>query len=72
MARCDMCGNDYADAFKVVMNGTTHTFDCFECAIHLLAPVCAHCDCRMIGKGIESEGRLYCCESCARLQRASA
>ena len=37
MARCETCGNDYDKAFEVTMNGTTHTFDSFECAIHALA-----------------------------------
>jgi hypothetical protein len=32
MARCETCGNDYDKAFQVSMNGTTHTFDSFECA----------------------------------------
>ena len=43
MARCEMCGNDYDKTIQVVMNQTTHTFDCFECAIHALAPSCQHC-----------------------------
>ena len=38
MARCETCGNDYDKAFQVSMNGATHTFDSFECAIHALAP----------------------------------
>jgi hypothetical protein len=36
MARCEICGNDYDKAFQVSMDGTTHTFDSFECAIHAL------------------------------------
>jgi hypothetical protein len=43
MATCETCGNDYDKAFQVKMNGSTHTFDSFECAIHALAPTCAHC-----------------------------
>jgi hypothetical protein len=41
MATCETCGNDYDKAFQVKMNGSTHTFDSFECAIHALAPACA-------------------------------
>jgi hypothetical protein len=41
-------------------------FDCFECAIHAVAPVCAHCDCRIIGHGVESDGRMFCCAHCAK------
>ena len=36
MARCETCGNDYDKAFQVNMNGATHTFDSFECAIDAL------------------------------------
>ena len=67
MPRCDTCGNEYARSFQVVKDGTTHTFDSFECAIHALAPHCAHCDCRVIGHGLESNGTFYCCANCARM-----
>jgi hypothetical protein len=66
MARCDVCGNDYDKAFQVTVAGATHTFDAFECAIHLLAPQCAHCGCRVVGHGVEAGGDVYCCASCAR------
>jgi len=42
-----------------------HTFDSFECAIHAVAPVCEHCGCRVIGHGVEAEGRIFCCAHCA-------
>ena len=66
MARCDVCGNDYDKAFTITGPGATGTFDCFECAIHALAPTCAHCRCRIIGHGAEHGGRFYCCAHCAR------
>jgi Rieske Fe-S protein len=65
MATCDVCGNDYDKAFKVVRDGETSTFDSFECAIQALAPTCEHCGCRVIGHGAESEGRVFCCAHCA-------
>ena len=34
-------------------------------AIHALAPTCAHCKCRIIGHGVESKGKMFCCEHCA-------
>ena len=46
MARCEVCGNDYDKAFTIEAAGARHTFDSFECAIHKMAPVCEHCDCR--------------------------
>lgn len=66
MAKCDVCGNDYDKAFQVTAQGRTHTFDSFECAIHLLAPTCAHCQCKIIGHGMESDGKFYCCANCAK------
>src|SRR5262245_41877568 len=65
MARCETCGNDYDKAFQVSMNGTTHTFDSFECAIHALAPTCQNCGIRMVGHGLEKDGTFFCCEHCA-------
>ncbi|MGE0716513.1 MAG: hypothetical protein AB7P02_13820 [Alphaproteobacteria bacterium] len=65
MARCDVCGNEYDKAFQVTMSGRSWTFDSFECAIHKLAPACAHCECRVIGHGVEKDGRIYCCAHCA-------
>ena len=65
MAKCDVCGNDYDKAFTVTMGGRTQTFDSFECAIHALAPSCAHCGCRVIGHGVEAGGSIYCCAHCA-------
>lgn len=68
MARCDVCGNDYDKAFQVVMGGNMHTFDSFECAIHALAPRCSHCGCRIIGHGMEADGKFFCCAQCAEHQ----
>ena len=66
MARCDVCGNDYDKAFTVECGGRTGTFDSFECAIHAMAPTCAHCRCRIIGHGVEGGDSIYCCAHCAR------
>ena len=65
MAMCDVCGNDYDKAFTVTAAGREHTFDCFECAIHALAPDCAHCGCKVIGHGVEDDGTVFCCAHCA-------
>ena len=67
MAVCEVCGNDYDKAFVVLSNdGIEHTFDSFECAIHLLAPACSHCQCRIIGHGVEANGQMFCCAHCAK------
>jgi hypothetical protein len=65
MAKCDVCGNEYDKSFEVVMAGESHTYDSFECAIHALAPTCAHCTCRIIGHGVEAGEHYYCCANCA-------
>jgi hypothetical protein len=66
MGTCEVCGNSYDKAFSVRMpGGDAHTFDSFECAIERLAPRCAHCKCRIIGHGVESNGKMFCCEHCA-------
>jgi hypothetical protein len=65
MTQCEVCGNQYDKPMLVTVQGRTHSFDCFECAIQALAPVCLHCGCRIIGHGVEVEGRIYCCAHCA-------
>lgn len=65
MGRCEVCMNDYDKAFEVTMAGKTHLYDSFECAIHALAPSCAHCHCKIIGHGVEVQGTMYCCAHCA-------
>lgn len=62
---CEHCGNRYDKTFTVMMDGRTHVFDSFECAIHTLAPHCDHCHCTIIGHGVESRGRFFCCVHCA-------
>ena len=66
MTSCDSCGNNYDKAFQLTMGGQTYTFDCFECAIHRLAPSCAHCSCKIVGHGTEAGGKFYCCAHCSK------
>lgn len=65
MATCHTCGNDYDKSFEVRMNGSAYNFDSFECAIHALAPVCNHCGVKVVGHGLEADGKPYCCRNCA-------
>jgi hypothetical protein len=65
MAKCETCGNEYDKSFEITRNGRTHTFDCFECAIHALAPKCTVCGIRIIGHGLEKDGTFFCCDHCA-------
>ncbi len=63
--RCHTCGNEYDKAFEISRNGSSWTFDSFECAITTLAPTCEHCSCRIIGHGVETASRMFCCAHCA-------
>lgn len=66
MAICEKCGNDYKATFEVVMAGESHTYDSIECAIAALAPACAHCGCKIIGHGVDANGKIFCCQHCAK------
>lgn len=69
MAKCEMCGNSYDKTFDLILHdGSKHTFDSFECAIHMVAPKCNHCGCRISGHGVEDSGAMYCCAHCARMK----
>jgi hypothetical protein len=69
MSSCATCGNAYDKAFQITTcRGESLFFDSFECAIQRLAPVCAHCGCKIIGHGSESNnGVIFCCAHCANL-----
>jgi hypothetical protein len=63
--KCEVCGNEYDKPMEIVVNGISHYFDSFECAIHALAPVCDQCGVRVIGHGMEAGGVVFCCAHCA-------
>jgi hypothetical protein len=65
VAKCEVCGNDYDKAFTVTSSGRKQTFDSFECAIHALAPTCAHYGCKVVGHGVEHDNTVFCGASCA-------
>ena len=70
MAKCNVCGNEYDKSFQVVAaDGRAMTFDSFECAIYAMAPTCAHCQCKIVGHGVEVRDRFYCCAHCAEYER---
>ena len=72
MATCEVCGNQYDKTFSVDYNGSTHTFDSFECAIQKLAPKCGNCGVKIVGHGIEANGKFYCSAHCAEQQGVQA
>lgn len=66
MGRCNYCKNEYDKTFKLELaNGERYEFDSFECAIHAVAPACGTCGVRIVGHGLESNGRFFCCDHCA-------
>ena len=65
MATCAHCGNEHDKSFQDTKGGETKDFDSFECAIATMAPVCEHCNVRIIGHGVEAGGKVFCCAHCA-------
>lgn len=76
MSTCETCGNRYDNTFTVTLEGKSHEFDSFECAIAALAPLCDRCGVRILGHGVESEDGAtrvtYCSAHCARASGESA
>jgi hypothetical protein len=70
MQNCAMCGNGYDKLMEVKLNGKSYLFDCFECAINKLAPICSNCQGRIIGHGAETSGKFFCSSHCAKAQGA--
>lgn len=66
MKSCEVCDNVYENTFQVFIAGSSHEFDCFECAIHALAPRCYRCGCKVIGHGASDKGVIFCSSHCAR------
>lgn len=66
MAQCEVCGNEYDKSFQVIAAGISYVFDSIECAATVLAPQCSHCHCRILGHGLEADGRFFCCANCAK------
>jgi hypothetical protein len=73
MEKCDVCGNSYRRTFRVILaDGSDGVFDCLECAIERIAPVCKHCGCRVIGHGVEAAGVIFCGNHCLRASASDA
>lgn len=67
MPPCSTCGNTYDKAFSVTTaDGQSYTFDSIECAAQALAPTCEVCGVRILGHGMEADGRFFCCDHCAQ------
>jgi ribosome-binding protein aMBF1 (putative translation factor) len=62
---CKVCGNEYDKPITVQVDGEANVYDCFECAIHDLAPTCTHCRVKIVGHGVEADGKMFCGAHCA-------
>lgn len=67
-SQCKVCGNQYDKPLQVTAGGETGVYDCFECAMHDLAPTCGNCGVRIIGHGVEAGGTMFCGAHCASRQ----
>lgn len=65
MAVCITCGTDSDQSFTVTWGGRSASFDCIECMATMVAPICWHCGCRILGHALRVAGRQYCCDHCA-------
>lgn len=65
METCASCGREATDLFTIIRDDLTRKFDSFECAIHVMAPRCAHCQCTILGHPVHHNGGTFCCEHCA-------
>jgi hypothetical protein len=64
--QCAVCGNEYDKLIQITKGGQTLFFDCFECAIHAMAPHCEGCGLHVIGHGVEVDNLIFCSAQCAR------
>lgn len=71
MGYCIVCKNAYKDTLNINYKGVLYTFDSFECAIQQLAPLCQNCGIRIIGHGVEENGRVFCCNHCMQVFEGS-
>jgi hypothetical protein len=65
MAPSEIYSNPYDESFEVCLGSETQVFDSFECAFYAVAPLCAHCGCRVSQYGIEVGGLFFCRSACA-------
>ncbi|MGD9765042.1 MAG: hypothetical protein AB7V27_15150 [Candidatus Binatia bacterium] len=62
--QCDVCGNPTRHPMTLTQREDRFVVDCLECAIHVLAPTCAECSCRIIGHPVLWEDEVFCSRRC--------
>lgn len=66
---CDHCGCECIFELEVRLAGQVFHFDCFDCAIDRLAPVCQRCGRKFTEPALQGDaGELYCSLACRKMQ----
>ncbi len=63
---CHHRGNKYDKCFDLTIEAKSCSLDSSECVIHVFAPLCEDCECRIFGPGVEEDALTYCCAHDAR------
>ena len=69
LTACESCGHATRNGILITVGGVTHYFDSFQCAIHCMAAECEHCGCRILGRPLEAQQRLFCSQECLSAMR---
>ncbi len=73
MDRCACCGGALGPyPVGLRYRGRETTFCSFGCAVVQAAPACYACGAKMLGRGHEVGGRMYCSSDCAPAQAAAS
>ncbi len=63
--RCACCGGPVGpNPVGLRYRGLESTFCSFGCAVAQAAPACAGCGSKVLGRGLDEGGLLYCTASC--------
>jgi hypothetical protein len=73
MPKCEICGREHDDKpSELYATAERRTSESLSKAGQDIGHVCAHCQCQVIGHGVTTGGRVYCCPQCALLAPANA
>lgn len=72
MAICNNCGNNDKSCLQIIYNNKKYHFDCFQCAIFLLAPCCQSCGLQIIGHALDISESEFCCNHCLKISLNNA
>ncbi len=71
--RCACCGGNLGPhPVGLRYRGRESVFCSFGCAVVQAAPACYACGAKVLGRGFEAGGRIYCSPECGHSEVASA